>query len=240
MVSAVAELRAFARATIPMLLQDAGGQLSKEEMHQRVEKLFKSEREWPVELDRIGASGVSAKRNAIAWAMRDLVGAGVLRKSRGRPTVSLAERACEATQALGQDRREANSQQQRIRARAQERAQACQARARKEGVAYDAAFMASAGDQVARQDYRCAATGIPFDLDNIGEGAGGSHYAPSPDRIVPAQGYVRGNVRWVLWMVNRAKGRMTEEQFLAMCDAVAKSLVSKRSADQEDGANDTT
>ena len=55
-----------------------------------------------------------------------------------------------------------------------------------------------------------AATGIPFNLDEIGEGAGASHFAPSPDRIVPSRGYVPGNVRRVLWMVNRAKSRMTE------------------------------
>jgi hypothetical protein len=60
-------------------------------------------------------------------------------------------------------------------------------------------------------------TGVPFDLDCVGDGAGASHFAPSPDRIVPAGGYVPGNVRWVLWMVNRAKSRMTEEQFRSMC-----------------------
>ena len=100
-------------------------------------------------------------------------------------------------------------------------ARACRGRAHKEGVPFDEAFIAATADQIKRQEFRCAATGIPFDLDEIGEGAGASHFAPSPDRIVPSLGYVPGNVRWVLWMVNRAKGRMTEAQFHKMCQAIA-------------------
>jgi hypothetical protein len=111
--------------------------------------------------------------------------------------------------------------QARIKARAQENARKCRSRARLQGVPFDEVFVSTAAEAVERQDFRCAVTGIPFDLDTIGEGAGGSHFAPSPDRIVPTRGYVPKNVRWVLWMVNRAKGRMTEEQFLAMCRAIA-------------------
>jgi hypothetical protein len=109
----------------------------------------------------------------------------------------------------------------RVTARALERARACRGRAYKERVPFDEAFVVAAADEIKRQEFRCAATGIPFDLDEVGEGAGASHFAPSPDRIVPSRGYVPGNVRWVLWMVNRAKSRMTEAQFLQMCRAIA-------------------
>ena len=34
------------------------------------------------------------------------------------------------------------------------------------------------------------------------------------------KGYVPGNVQWVSWRVNRAKGEQTQEQFLEMCRAV--------------------
>ena len=147
---------------------------------------------------------------------------GVLSPSMGQPSVSLAgldTSSSEDKHRPGAERRPAH--EARVTARALERARACRARAYKEGVPFDEALIASAADQIKRQEFRCAATGIPFDLDDIGEGAGASHFAPSPDRIVPSLGYVPGNVRWVLWMVNRAKGRMTEAQFHKMCQAIA-------------------
>lgn len=42
----------------------------------------------------------------------------------------------------------------------------------------------------------------------------------SIDKIVPKLGYVKGNVQWVCWAVNRAKGDMTERDFLSMCRAI--------------------
>ena len=65
---------------------------------------------------------------------------------------------------------------------------------------------------MSEQDYRCALTLIPFDIEFRTGGAGGTHLAPSPDRIDPSLEYVPGNVR-VLWAVNRAKGEMPEEFF---------------------------
>jgi hypothetical protein len=64
-------------------------------------------------------------------------------------------------------------------------------------------------------------TGEAFDVVYRTAGAGGTHLAPSPDRIVPELGYVRGNVRWFLWAVNRAKGEMPDDLFVDICTAVA-------------------
>lgn len=44
----------------------------------------------------------------------------------------------------------------------------------------------------------------------------------SIDKIKPEKGYVEGNVQWVAWAVNRAKGDLEEEVFLRMCKAVTK------------------
>ncbi len=96
-------------------------------------------------------------------------------------------------------------------------------RADKAGLPVDEAWMLSAPDQIRRQDYRCALTGLSFNVDDENlktKGAGGTHFAPSPDRIDPPKGYVEGNVRWVLWAVNRAKGEMPEALFIKICRAV--------------------
>lgn len=228
-------LRAFAFDLIPLLLFAAGGRLDKEEMQAEVRRRFTQLFGWPEEFDRVQRGGVTVGRNAIAWALHDLVRRDILLRSAGRKIVELArpgmprvepasarvESAAVRTEARIEPGCASMTLEARIRERAAQRARDCRARARKEGVRFDEAFVRSAGDDVERQGYRCAVTRIAFDLDTIGDGAGGSHYAPSPDRIVPALGYVPGNVRWVLWMVNRGKSRMTEDQFRAMCKAVA-------------------
>jgi hypothetical protein len=215
-------LREFARDTIPMLLLENGGCMQKDELHQHVERLYLQGRPMPGELARIQTSGCRAARNSIAWALSDLVVQGVLAPSSGRTVVCLpgAERA-RAKAANGAPRDERMPHEERVKARAESRLRARRAWARKHRVPFDDSLIGTAGDQIERQGFRCAATHIPFDLDDVGDGAGASHYAPSPDRIVPALGYVAGNVRYVLWMVNRAKGRMTEEQFHSMCRAIA-------------------
>lgn len=77
---------------------------------------------------------------------------------------------------------------------------------------------------VRQAGYRCKVTGRAFDIDFRTRGAGGTHYAPSPDRIVPELGYVRGNVRWILWCINRGKGEMLAEDYLEICRMVAGYL----------------
>jgi hypothetical protein len=217
-MTALAELRLFARDTIPALLLEAGGQMNTRDMHTRLEQMFAASRLWPVELNRLQRGGCSVGRNAIAWAVTSLENDGVLASSAGQPTMRLAGLPTEPRRSA--QVRDVRSYAKRIKVRAVERARICRGRARREGVPFDEAFVLSAADEIERQAFRCAATSIPFDLDPIGEGTGAVHFAPSPDRVVPAHGYVPGNVRWVLWLVKRAKRRMTDVQFRMMCHAV--------------------
>lgn len=46
--------------------------------------------------------------------------------------------------------------------------------------------------------------------------------ALSIDKIIPELGYVVGNVQWVAWAVNRAKGDLEEATFFNMCASVTK------------------
>lgn len=46
--------------------------------------------------------------------------------------------------------------------------------------------------------------------------------ALSLDKIIPDLGYVIGNVQWVCWAVNRAKGELKESDFLAMCRVITE------------------
>jgi hypothetical protein len=41
---------------------------------------------------------------------------------------------------------------------------------------------------------------------------------PSLDQIEPGQGYLAGNVQWVTWVANRAKGDLSTEDFYRMCE----------------------
>lgn len=44
----------------------------------------------------------------------------------------------------------------------------------------------------------------------------------SLDKIIPDLGYVIGNVQWVCWAVNRAKGELKESDFLDMCRIITE------------------
>ena len=68
----------------------------------------------------------------------------------------------------------------------------------------------------AAQEGRCAETGDVFDIRR-------SRMAPSPDRIDNAQGYTRGNVRFVTWTVNRCRGDMSIPEFRALCARVRRA-----------------
>jgi len=110
----------------------------------------------------------------------------------------------------------------RILRQAQRAASAAIGRAHKTGLPCDEDWMMDATSRIIEQDFRCAMTGLKFDVDFRTEGAGGTHLAPSPDQIEAGKGYVRNNVRWVLWAVNRAKGEMSEDLFIKICRGVVK------------------
>lgn len=46
----------------------------------------------------------------------------------------------------------------------------------------------------------------------------GHPLCPSLDQINPAEGYRLGNVQWVCWVSNRAKGDMSSDDFYRMCE----------------------
>lgn len=67
---------------------------------------------------------------------------------------------------------------------------------------------------------RCQVTGVPFDIDRCGHQR--AAYAPSIDRIDPALGYERGNVRLVCQIANLAMnvwGADTLREFIATARA---------------------
>ena len=86
------------------------------------------------------------------------------------------------------------------------------ARAAKSNLPYnlDNEYMLSLWDGV------CALTGMPINTEK------GSMYIGSIDKIQPELGYTKGNVQWVSWQVNRAKGEYTLGDLITMCRAVVE------------------
>lgn len=70
----------------------------------------------------------------------------------------------------------------------------------------------------------CECTGLPFSLSKNSRNA----YSPSIDRIVPSLGYVKGNVRIVVWAFNAFKNNFSEKEIYpiakAFCEAYEKDL----------------
>ena len=97
----------------------------------------------------------------------------------------------------------------------QARTQDAKIRAVKGGLAFDITpeymhelFVASGG--------KCALSGLPMELDK------GSLGVLSIDQIEAGLGYTRGNVQWLRWDVNRAKGEMGTLQFIDLCRSVVR------------------
>lgn len=65
-----------------------------------------------------------------------------------------------------------------------------------------------------KQDGKCPYSGLGLSLDPA------THKTLSLDQIEPNKGYIRGNVQWVAWAINRAKGDMSEAMFIDMCRVV--------------------
>lgn len=64
------------------------------------------------------------------------------------------------------------------------------------------------------QEGLCALTGVPLKVEKK------AITCLSLDQIHPSLGYVKGNVQWVAWAANRAKGDMDQEVFIDMCSKV--------------------
>lgn len=59
----------------------------------------------------------------------------------------------------------------------------------------------------------CPVLRIPLEV-NSSDGRGPSDNSPTIDRIIPAEGYVAGNIRWISNRANRFKNDATPEESL--------------------------
>jgi len=76
-----------------------------------------------------------------------------------------------------------------------------------------------------KQHGLCAVSGLPMRADDTPKkGSSRSPYRPSLDRINPQKGYVPGNVRLVLTLVNVALCDWGEKAFRQVCIAIARNL----------------
>lgn len=64
---------------------------------------------------------------------------------------------------------------------------------------------------------RCVLTGRPFDLTAWGQRGHTGPNAPSLDRIVPALGYVKGNVRLIIMHMNYALASFGDDELRKLC-----------------------
>lgn len=74
-----------------------------------------------------------------------------------------------------------------------------------------------------QQDRCCALTGAELMVEV------GHPLCLSLDQIDPTKGYTQGNVQWLAWAVNRAKGDLSTDHFYEMCEAVMERKVQRLS-----------
>ena len=72
------------------------------------------------------------------------------------------------------------------------------------------------------QEWKCSVTGIPFEV-----GDGSNHASPwaiSLDRLDNAGGYVKENIRLVVWAYNLIKSDWTEAEAIEIIRKLASAL----------------
>lgn len=67
------------------------------------------------------------------------------------------------------------------------------------------------------QKFLCKHTGKMLDFTLKSSGNYPHRDFPSVDKMSPKLGYVKGNIAWVIYVVNRMKGDLTEEEFITFC-----------------------
>lgn len=75
-------------------------------------------------------------------------------------------------------------------------------------------------DLYLKQERKCALTGWPIAFNATYKDK--TKRSASLDRIDSTEGYEPGNVQWVHRLVNRLKRNTPEEDFVAMCTAIAE------------------
>lgn len=81
------------------------------------------------------------------------------------------------------------------------------------------------------QNGKCALTGCDLAIEQ------NHHRSLSVDKIIPEYGYSKGNVQWVCWAANRAKGDMTTDMFIDMCKHVLEYQKVQRLSNDTDKVN---
>lgn len=74
-------------------------------------------------------------------------------------------------------------------------------------------------EQLQKQEYKCYYTGISLNTEPE-FGKGPKNMSVSLDRLDSAKSYEPGNVVFCLWKINKAKSKLTEQEFLEMCQNV--------------------
>lgn len=67
-----------------------------------------------------------------------------------------------------------------------------------------------------KQAGKCALSGVTLLIERK------SPLSLSLDQIEPSKGYIKENLQWVAWAVNRAKGDMPTNMFLDMCKKITE------------------
>lgn len=68
------------------------------------------------------------------------------------------------------------------------------------------------------QEGKCALTGTIMSLEK------NTPLTLSLDKVIPEKGYIEGNVQWLCWAVNRAKGDLNTIDFYSLCKAVIEQV----------------
>lgn len=79
-------------------------------------------------------------------------------------------------------------------------------------------------NQLLIQGIKCFYTGgvLNFDLESV-KGTSPNRYMPSVDKLTPALGYIKENVVWAYYYVNRMKNDLNLEEFIELCKTVLKN-----------------
>lgn len=86
-------------------------------------------------------------------------------------------------------------------------------------------FNLTADDLIAQweeQGGNCWYTSAKLDLSLVGDGKGPHRYFPSIDRRDPAEGYVKGNIAWMTYCINRMKNDLKEQEFIEFCSLITR------------------
>lgn len=94
-------------------------------------------------------------------------------------------------------------------------------RAKEQGVPFDvtAEYLYKV---LKEQKFLCKHTGMVLDFTLKSKGNYPHRHFPSVDKMIPSYGYVKGNIAWVTYAINRMKNDLTEHEFISFCREVQR------------------